>query len=452
MKATIAETLPHGLDNATGGITLQGFLFIQVHFIQRGKVELPWTVLRAFGYSDTLVLSAQMLAPIAFDSGTWAGIKATKQAAPTPGDGPKPLKALPAGPNATPGAQYVCQLSERGEAALRHLFSLYDKNSDGVLTAAELDALFETAPDSPFNSPALPELYHAVPASDVGDVAWPDFLGAMHLLLLLKPAAAVKYLVYLGMEPGSLLSAGTDSLLEAVPADDTAARRVLLVPVVGASGAGKSATLSAVLKTSASAPARGAAEDGARRASRRNALALLKAPDSDASLYVALAKVDAAEAAELLAPDAPLVARATVGLVVFDPSAVASFEAAVAHQERLAEHGMPSLMVATRADTVRLDPAHPVHAYLASQDLPDAIQVSATAGTNFETLLGGLTQLAASPELGLPASHRAAAAKGKIAVRSPGAAAALGWGAVVVGGVVAAAAATAAAMFWRRRR
>ena len=43
------------------GLTLQGFLFLHALFIERGRLETTWAVLRKFGYSDELRISPDLL-------------------------------------------------------------------------------------------------------------------------------------------------------------------------------------------------------------------------------------------------------------------------------------------------------------------------------------------------------------------------------------------------------
>jgi mitochondrial Rho GTPase 1 len=40
-----------------------GFVFLNVLFIQRGRLETTWTVLRTFGYDDNLDLREDFLQP-----------------------------------------------------------------------------------------------------------------------------------------------------------------------------------------------------------------------------------------------------------------------------------------------------------------------------------------------------------------------------------------------------
>lgn len=43
------------------GLTLKGFLFLHALFIEKARTETVWTVLRAFGYSDELLIEDRWL-------------------------------------------------------------------------------------------------------------------------------------------------------------------------------------------------------------------------------------------------------------------------------------------------------------------------------------------------------------------------------------------------------
>ena len=49
-----------------GGLTLPGFLFLHTLFIERGRLETTWQVLRRFGYDETLHLSQETLEEASF--------------------------------------------------------------------------------------------------------------------------------------------------------------------------------------------------------------------------------------------------------------------------------------------------------------------------------------------------------------------------------------------------
>lgn len=46
-----------------GGLTEAGFLYLHTIFIQRGRLETTWTVLREFGYAEDLRLTESYLFP-----------------------------------------------------------------------------------------------------------------------------------------------------------------------------------------------------------------------------------------------------------------------------------------------------------------------------------------------------------------------------------------------------
>ena len=52
-----------------GGLTLPGFLFLHTLFVERGRLETTWQVLRRFGYDHTLHLSEETLEAVSFARG-----------------------------------------------------------------------------------------------------------------------------------------------------------------------------------------------------------------------------------------------------------------------------------------------------------------------------------------------------------------------------------------------
>lgn len=48
------EKLPAGVNER--GLTLEGFLFLHALYIEKGRTETTWIVLRAFGYNDDIKL------------------------------------------------------------------------------------------------------------------------------------------------------------------------------------------------------------------------------------------------------------------------------------------------------------------------------------------------------------------------------------------------------------
>lgn len=48
------------------GLTLEGFIYLHALFIERGRLETTWAVLRRYGYANSLRLSAEVLGRVAF--------------------------------------------------------------------------------------------------------------------------------------------------------------------------------------------------------------------------------------------------------------------------------------------------------------------------------------------------------------------------------------------------
>lgn len=61
VKAVLRKNLDDGV--CQNSVTLKGFLYLHSLFIQRGRNETTWTVLRKFGYNDNLNMSREYLYP-----------------------------------------------------------------------------------------------------------------------------------------------------------------------------------------------------------------------------------------------------------------------------------------------------------------------------------------------------------------------------------------------------
>ncbi|KAK4355530.1 hypothetical protein RND71_024501 [Anisodus tanguticus] len=59
VKRVVQEKLPQGVNDL--GLTLTGFLFLHALFIEKGRFETTWTVLRKFGYNDEIKLKDDSL-------------------------------------------------------------------------------------------------------------------------------------------------------------------------------------------------------------------------------------------------------------------------------------------------------------------------------------------------------------------------------------------------------
>lgn len=55
VKKVVQEKLPEGVNER--GLTLTGFLFLHALFIEKGRLETTWTVLRKFGYNNDIKIA-----------------------------------------------------------------------------------------------------------------------------------------------------------------------------------------------------------------------------------------------------------------------------------------------------------------------------------------------------------------------------------------------------------
>lgn len=64
IKNEISYRDSNGID---GGITKSGFLLLMSLYIQRGRVETVWTIIRTFGYADDFSLRPDFLVPNGYE-------------------------------------------------------------------------------------------------------------------------------------------------------------------------------------------------------------------------------------------------------------------------------------------------------------------------------------------------------------------------------------------------
>ncbi|XP_006897529.1 PREDICTED: mitochondrial Rho GTPase 2 [Elephantulus edwardii] len=211
VKMVVSKNVVGGVQD--GCLTLDGFLFLNTIFIQRGRHETTWTILRRFGYGDALQLTDDYLYP--------------------------PL-SVPPGCSA--------ELNHFGYQFLQKVFEKHDQDHDGVLSPSELQNLFSVFPTSPWG----PELSHTVCTAASGHLPLHGFLCQWTLVTYLDVRRCLGHLGYLGypilFEQDSQTSAITVTREKRLDQEKGQTQRhVLLCEVVGAPGVGKSAFLQAFL-------------------------------------------------------------------------------------------------------------------------------------------------------------------------------------------------------------
>ncbi|XP_057966569.1 mitochondrial Rho GTPase 1-like isoform X2 [Malania oleifera] len=184
VKTVVQEKLPDGVNQL--GLTLTGFLFLHALFIEKGRLETTWTVLREFGYDNDIKLRDDFL--------------------------PVPSRRAP--------------------------------DQDGALQRSELEDLFSTAPESPWGEAPYKD---ASERTALGDLSLHGFLSEWALMTLLDPARTLANLTYIGYA-GDLTSAVRVTRRRLLDRKkQQTERNVFHCFVFGPKNAGKSALLNSFL-------------------------------------------------------------------------------------------------------------------------------------------------------------------------------------------------------------
>ncbi|KAE8212381.1 hypothetical protein CF327_g3982 [Tilletia walkeri] len=150
-----------------GGLTLAGFLYLHTIFIQRGRLETTWTVLRSFGYAcPSLLLEESYVHP--------------------------PFQIPP---------DHAVELSPHGYQFLTDVFEAHDKDRDGALSESELDHLFVIAPggEHPWGRRHGADFPEETTTTDQkGNITLQGWLAQWSMTTLLEPRTTLAYMAYLG--------------------------------------------------------------------------------------------------------------------------------------------------------------------------------------------------------------------------------------------------------------
>lgn len=115
VKKVVRESCPQTGINPDGSLSEEGFIFLHTLFVQKGRLETTWIVLRKFGYDDNMRLHVN------------------KSQIPSCNE------------------DQTIEISDDGIAFLGNLFAAADSDADGMLSASELRKLFADCPDGPFH-------------------------------------------------------------------------------------------------------------------------------------------------------------------------------------------------------------------------------------------------------------------------------------------------------------
>ncbi|KAK1759493.1 mitochondrial Rho GTPase [Echria macrotheca] len=214
MKQTVVKAV--NTSDMTKGLDLAGFLYLNRLYVDRGRHETLWEILRKYHYTDSLSLSDSFLHP-RFDVPDHAS----------------------------------AELSPAGYRFFMDLFLTFDKDNDGGLNDQELAALFAPTPGLPpsWSEASFPS---STVRNEAGHITLQGWLAQWSMTTFLEPKTTLEYLAYLGFEAPK----GRDLTTPALKVTKARKRRrrpgrvdrnVVLCYLIGSSGAGKSSLLDAFL-------------------------------------------------------------------------------------------------------------------------------------------------------------------------------------------------------------
>uniref|UniRef100_A0A4W6G337 Mitochondrial Rho GTPase n=1 Tax=Lates calcarifer TaxID=8187 RepID=A0A4W6G337_LATCA len=308
VKTVVWKNTSDGVQD--NGLTLNGFLFLNTLFIQRGRHETTWTILRKFGYDDNLELTDDYLYP---------------------------ELRVPVG--------CTTELNHLGHQFLQQLFDKYDEDKDSALSPAELRNLFCVCPYMPWGA----EVYMTVSTTDEGYISNHGYLCQWTLSAYLDIHRCLEHLGYLGYpiltEQESQTAAVTVTREKEVDLEKRQTQRsVFLCKVIGPRGTGKTAFLQAFVGRNITVWHHLAFSP----------YAINTVQVSNQEKYLILNEVDV-EAEFLKASDA----SCDVACLMYDTSDPHSFDyCASIYKQHYMESNIPCVLVASKVDLPEVKQLH----------------------------------------------------------------------------------------------
>mmetsp|Transcript_34896 Transcript_34896/g.66641 ORF Transcript_34896/g.66641 Transcript_34896/m.66641 type:complete len:634 (-) Transcript_34896:588-2489(-) len=306
VKKVVMDKLPSGI--GAKGLTLTGFLFLHALFIERGRIETTWTVLRKFGYDNELKLNDAMLNVSIHN---------------------KP--------------DQVVELSAVGIDFLHELFHTFDRDQDGLLSGVELQELFSTAPYNPWESE---KWTLCAETGAQGSITYSGFISRWVLMTMLESEKTYALLLYLGFTGDwqSAFCVSKRRYHERLRGQST--RSVFKCVVLGGHGAGKSSILDGLTGQPYIDNAAGSTQSGMRIAAKELQV-------DGRSLFLTLHEPSAQEV-ELVLSDRDRLCTCDVALFVYDSSSEASLDTAARQLKQLADLdcSVPCVFIGAQADSI----------------------------------------------------------------------------------------------------
>lgn len=360
VKRVVQEKLREGVNER--GLTLAGFLFLHALFIEKGRLETTWTVLRKFGYNNDIKLADELI----------------------------PYSAFKRAPDQS------VELTNEAIDFLKGIFELFDADDDNSLRPIEVEDLFSTAPECPWDEAPYKD---AAEKTALGGLSLDGFLSEWALMTLLDPARSVENLIYIGFpgDPSSAIRVTRKRRIDRKK--QQAERNVFQCFVFGPKKAGKSALLNSFL-------GRPFSDNYTPTTDERYAVNVVDQPGGTKKTVV-LREIPEEAVAKLLSNKDSL-AACDIAVFVHDSSDESSWKRATELLVEVASHGedigfeVPCLIVAAKDDLDSFAMAIQDSTRV-SQDMgiEAPIPVSSKLG-DFNIIFRRIVQAAEHPHLSIP--------------------------------------------------
>ncbi|RZB85368.1 mitochondrial Rho GTPase 2-like isoform X1 [Glycine soja] len=207
IKTIVEQKVPEGVNSI--GLTFPGFIYVHNLFLKKGRTETLWAVLRKFEYDNDLKLRDDFL--------------------------PVPSKQA---------SDQSVELTSEAVEFLNGIFRLLDTDKDRYLRPAEVDKLFDIAPESPWNDAPYKD---AAEKTDMGYISLNGFLSQWALMTLLDPKRSLANLIYIGYNGNPAEALCVTRRRSVDRKKQTTERNVFQCYVFGSKHAGKSALMYSLL-------------------------------------------------------------------------------------------------------------------------------------------------------------------------------------------------------------
>ncbi|CAD7702961.1 unnamed protein product [Ostreobium quekettii] len=315
---TVGAQLPAGVES--DGLTLAGFLFLNALFLEGGRFETSWQVLRRFGYTNHLTISDELIDDVNFEI----------------------------------GPDQIMELTDKSIAFLRNWFGKLDNDkTGGVREAKVFSEMDETTPERIWSGPVWKSVLVANP--HVGRISLEGFLSSWRYSMLIHPKATLKQLLYLGCDSQEVTALCASSKPRRLERKERLSRSVVQCLVFGAKGSGKTSLLRGLV--GAGSPS----SQGLEPNHDYVAVASVASPQHGQKTLV-LREVGSEAAAKLLKeappeagsqPEGTHLEAADVAVFVFDGNDAKSFAEAqglMLQASTAAGNALPCLFVAAKLD------------------------------------------------------------------------------------------------------